>query len=286
MAKVSKNPITVDDIEEYLKKNSDFSFEMRVLNEVSSDGFNCVHSGTYKDIVTEKYREFDITAKKDDGERYFQFAIECKNLSSDFPLVIHCVPRPEREARHSVMLFPDPPEPRLYPSFTPNFGGRGIKALDLRGSDFLYQSNAFVGKSMDQVGKDTKGDIKASDSSIFDKMTQAINVCFDLVDDSFRDDSMVSVTHGFIPVLVVPDGTLYQIKYDNEGNVLERPKTANQISYHIGRSGRVGYQANWFWFRLSHLEILTFSALKSFLDQICSGDRFIPRDRDRLAVEE
>lgn len=85
MAKLKDEKINVQDVNEYLEKYSDFSFEIKVLKKLVSLGFQCEHSGTYEDPTTKKTREFDIRAWKIDqlGKKTtfrFCLAVECKNL--------------------------------------------------------------------------------------------------------------------------------------------------------------------------------------------------------------
>lgn len=54
MAKLKKDPITEQDLTDFVSADSDFGFEMRVLKRLRADGFDCSHSGTYRDPVTDK----------------------------------------------------------------------------------------------------------------------------------------------------------------------------------------------------------------------------------------
>lgn len=102
MVKLLDQRIEKDDIEEYLNSYSDFSFEVKVLKNFISLGFDCEHSGTYEDPITKKTREFDIRAWKifninENTTFRLGIAVECKNIRKNFPLVVHCMPRTESE---------------------------------------------------------------------------------------------------------------------------------------------------------------------------------------------
>lgn len=96
--KLIPNPITETDIEEYLNDFADFSFELRVLKELSGLSLRCEHGGTYDDPVTGKSREFDIRALYQEGAIRVHLSVECKNLHPNFPLVMHCLRRKQNEA--------------------------------------------------------------------------------------------------------------------------------------------------------------------------------------------
>lgn len=64
MTKWKDDPITAEDMADFVGSDSDFAFEMQVLAKLTSLGFTCSHSGTYRDPVTKKIRQFDIRAVK------------------------------------------------------------------------------------------------------------------------------------------------------------------------------------------------------------------------------
>jgi len=68
MAKLKHAPIVAADLVEFLDSQSDFAFEIRVLNSLIALGFECEHGGTYDDPATNKPREFDIRATRRRGQ--------------------------------------------------------------------------------------------------------------------------------------------------------------------------------------------------------------------------
>ena len=66
---LKSDQITRVDIEEYLADYADFSFELRVLKELTDLKIKCQHGGTYEDPITKKSREFDIRALMHGDER-------------------------------------------------------------------------------------------------------------------------------------------------------------------------------------------------------------------------
>ncbi len=74
------------------------------------------------------------------------------------------------------------------------------------------------------------------------------------------------VSHWIFPILVVPDERLFVVDFDNSGKQLRGPSSALSTSYFVdykqllhSRSVEVRE------FKFGHLEIMTYSALKSFV---------------------
>lgn len=304
MAQLDKTKtIGKTDIERYLNERSDFSFEMKVFLEFQKLGFSGSHSGTYKDPVTNKTREFDIRlGRRFEGNKSLSLAVECKNLSHSYPLVIHCVPRKEDEAFHEILLGQKfrIPEGIHYidtESNKDNYSGDSIPAI-MKNIATVYKKGYLVGKSMDQVGIDTKNEIKTGDSDVYEKMAQAISSCNDLVRDAHYLDSNDKVV-SILPILVIPDGSLWQIPYDETGNQIGEVEQVNHIQYFIGKNERYGYVSdklgsfrpgnpmtgdpggytslsNYVWHTISHLEIVTFSGIESLVSSYCRADEEYP----------
>jgi hypothetical protein len=56
MAKLKPDPITAKHLEDFVANDSDFAFEMKVLAQLRNLEFDCKHSGTYQDPVSDKIR--------------------------------------------------------------------------------------------------------------------------------------------------------------------------------------------------------------------------------------
>ena len=93
MPRLRTDAITSTDLTEYLENESDFSFELEILNMLRSMNVDCEHGGNYTDPVTGKTREFDIRASKTINHYRVRMAIECKNIKENFPVLVSCVPR-------------------------------------------------------------------------------------------------------------------------------------------------------------------------------------------------
>jgi hypothetical protein len=259
-SKLKTVPIKQSDIEEYLNGYSDFSFELRVLKELTDLKLQCQHGGTYDDPITGKSREFDIRALMY-GDEFLRIhlSVECKNIRPNFPLVLHCVKRKENESYNDLihkLVPPDSPAVVI---------GEGAKSIRLS-SQTLYLKDYYVAKSSDQVGRANDGTIQATDGGVFEKISQAINASRDLISEAYYLDVGQEDRYTLVcPVLVVPDSMLWQVKYSDDGGLIGSPEPINHVSYFIGKEWGVGMLG--MSYSLSHLEILTFSEIRNFVTQ-------------------
>src|SRR3989337_2844914 len=102
MPRLKDDPITAQDFVDFVNHDSDFAFEMRVLAQLRELGFECSHSGTYRDPVTEKFRQYDIRAVKHQNQSTLALAVECKNFRPNYPILLSAVPRTLPEAFHDL----------------------------------------------------------------------------------------------------------------------------------------------------------------------------------------
>ena len=108
--------------------------------------------------------------------------------------------------------------------------------------------------------------ITSTDGDIFDKISQAVNSAYDLITDS---QNLKITTHSYFslifPVLVIPDNTLWQIKYDEQGARQGKPERIKRVSYFIGKEWFTSSGLQSITYSISHLEIVTFSELHDFV---------------------
>lgn len=279
MAKLVENQIEKDDIEEYLRDYSDFSFEIKVQKKLVSMGFDCEHSGTYDDPITNKTREFDIRAHKYtqlDQNTTFRFcmAVECKNIRDNFPLIIHCMPRTEVEAYQHLCWS------QYYDTRIPGLFEYG-RRFTMNGPRTFYKVGNSVGKSCDQVGRKVHdSSLIGGDGDVFDKISQAINSSYHYINNnhyaSMHERNREAVIISFqLPVIVVPKGRLWAVDYDTSGNIIAGPKTVPNVSYYISKSWQIGKgNERKYWYYLSHLEIVEIDSLESLINDHKSDNRF------------
>jgi len=284
MAKLTENNITKKNIKEYLDKYSDFSFEIKVLNKINSLGFSCNHSGTYEDPITKKTREFDIRANKveklsTDVIFTICLAVECKNISNEYPLLFHCLSRTEDEA-YQDLVWSEYYRPSSVSSLPlSNLYTEYAKKITLSKEDSVYKMGELVGKSCDQIGRKKNNEIFASDSSVFDKISQSINSSFDIFHWSHYEcttNNNMKYISIIIPILVVPKNTIWYVLYDDLGSQIKGPENIERIPYFVNKHWKIGEGKNESpnYYYISHIEVVELDSLEYLLDLHTEKDRF------------
>jgi hypothetical protein len=269
MAKLKSDPITQSDLLEYLNSYSDFNFELEVLKMLREHDIECEHGGHYEDPVTNKSREFDIRAKKTIKQSRIRMAIECKNIRENFPILISCVPRHEQESYHQIALVLEPKtDPKI---FTSPISQSRAKTLSIRDQHSLYKTLEPVGKSTVQVGRGTDNAISANDSELYEKWGQCLSSVKELVDsvywDGSRKDTESSYLSAVFPFVVVPNGRLWMVSYDEDGKRLRDPAPTDRCPCFINKDYYMGTNLAGARMWLSHVEIVTFDGMRSFVEK-------------------
>ena len=281
--------ISKEDVDKYISISSDFAFELKAFNKLheleSKYSGQCEyqHSGTYTDTITGRSREFDIRFSIQSSKYKVIFAIECKNIDSELrPLVAHCVKRTEKEAYHHAI------ENRYS---TVN----GIQKMRSTGyvrvskltenSIYGHSSNRIVCKSLNQVwkkqenNKDVTGKVVANDGEIYDKWAQAVSSAHDILNQECyqlsKSDSDLDCQTVIIPILVVPDNSIYKVVFDETGNVKGDSEIVEYISYFLGTELKIDTtrlkhngEADQPSYTLSHLEVVSLNKLHNIIEAI------------------
>lgn len=260
MAKLKDEPITQDDLLKYLDESSDFAFELRVLKLIHYYGFACKHGGPYSDPITGKTRQFDIRATRTltgrDNEGYtICLAVECKNLRPHCPLMVLTVPRTADESYHQVYWY----------------NGSNANCQYMRTTDCIYPAGGPCGKSLAQVGKTVGGDLVGPDSEIYDKWVQALASGAGLVVVPSGAPDHSREWRAILPIVVVPDNTLWLAEHDENGTLKEPPKPAMAIDYFVGHEYLLKLGNREFKYFASHVEFLTFTGLEERVAKMASG---------------
>jgi hypothetical protein len=257
--------ITKEHLEEFIATQDDFALELHAYSLASDLGFSVRHAGSYADPVTGKARQFDVQASVECGENFYvHMAIECKALRPSYPLLVSQIPRIKAESYQDVVLSAGSTRQgmRPYPS-----------TQRLAGVASLYPPNQYVGKALSQVGFNGEGKLISKDSEVFDKWGQAIASSSELVNTAallnknMHTPAQKSV---ILPVLVVPDGTLWVANYAERGTLQEGPTQTDEAAYFIGHVQPVkeNYNAS---FTVSHLHIVTKTGLSAMLRRLVRG---------------
>jgi hypothetical protein len=271
MPELKPDAITAKDLLEYLSDASDFEFELRTLKLLRSLGLACEHGGLYDDPVTKKPRQFDIRAIARAEQHCVRLAVECKNIGANFPLLVSRVPRHPDESFHDIAIA------GYINDGNQMYGMYRSRAhvMRIEDSDSIYRAHRPVGKSMARIGREAtkKSSIVANDQDVFDRWAQSLASAHDLVVDSYwegsDDDPSVSYV-AILPMVVVPDGRLWTVDYDANGDRKNDPTPTDQCSLFVNHGYRMDPAGPWL--RISHVEFVTFSRLAAFVTD-CLKDR-------------
>ncbi len=202
------------------------------------------------------------------GTNRIALAIECKGLKPEFPLLVSCVPRPHTEARHDIIDVSDVMDglasfARVQPMLRSTY-------------PCLYPAGQGVGKSMRQVGCDSKGDRHGQmigAAGVFEKWMQALSSLAEMIQtgvDQLSAGSQQPLRKiAFVPVLVVSDGTLWVADYLSNGKLNREPFKADELTFYLGRKYPLERERTSL--AISHLHIVTKSKIGSWLQEIAQG---------------
>lgn len=269
MAKLKSDPITQADLKAYIKDESDFAFELKVLKLLFDKSVDCEHGGHYEDPVEGKSREFDIRARfvSPDSKTHVSMAVECKNIRENFPVHISCVPRRPEEAYHYIALanMEGSEIPRHYPRSAEPV--KDLQAVCLRNSLSMYRAKGPVGKSTAQVGRDSQGKITANDSGLFEKWGQALASLHDLIAEFDDEAKATKEPRAFValPIVVVPNDRLWMTKYNIDGSIFKDPEPIDRVSAYAGKNINLTGNFRMRPFIISHMEFMTVKGLERFI---------------------
>lgn len=251
--------ITGIEIEQYLDSRDDFELELFAVRTLKDNGWEVRHGGRYIDPVKGIGRQYDVrTWREFEAGRRVGLAVECKSLSPEFPLVISRVPRPPSDIGHDVLV-------RRYNE------ENQCDDLSLRRplttGAYIYYPGEPVGKSATQIRWEPNGKkLTASDTDTYDKWSQAVASAAQLVEQactSMTQRPQIPVFTFAAPVLLVNDGTLWVVDYDQNG-LRKKPAAATEAQLFLGQEHVVG-EGTRLAYRLNHLLIFTRNGFTAWL---------------------
>lgn len=251
--------LNIEDVKRYAAQNTDFGFEMQVLQIFKTFGCEVEHSGTYVDPVSKKNREFDLRVKikRKNRAHITWLSVECKNLSPSFPLIVQSVQRSNQDAFHEIIHY-------VHNNRQPQVRRR------IKHGRYACGQLDWVGKSFDQIRFDKKkDDFISNEGKTFDKMSQALSSAHGLLERCLPDLSLNNnAKYVVIPILVVPDRCIWRVSYDENGETIGAPQQVKSIQYFVNQEWQ--FQLNGFnaKYSMSHLEILTYSAVREFTQEL------------------
>jgi hypothetical protein len=274
MAKLREDEIGEADLKEFLERESDFAFELQVLERLRNLGLSCEHGGTYEDRQTSKLRQFDIRARTKLGYGELHLAVECKHLRPNYPLLILRVPRRQDESFHDTLLTVDRERAHIAGSDVVPAMEPQAEVIRVSAQHSVYSPDEGVGKSCSQVGRDANG-VTGSDAALFTKWTQAIcsgQAVLEKVFNEVPDDKEGWVLSLVAPVVVVPDGRLWAVDYDDNGKRIGDPQQVARCSYFVSSEYSVRDLSGGMNYTFSHIDFVTFSELAHFIAMFGSRD--------------
>ncbi len=273
--------ITSTDIEAVIATEDDFGHEMRVGRVLRGYlGSQTSQGGTYADPVSGKARQFDFRWRYQLGEFGLSLAIECKNLNPDSPVVISGRERSKSEAFHELV------ESRKGGHFRTNKGDIFLDVTAARvirritGNDSVYFPEAFVGKSLLQLKKKEGKYTRTRDVEIYEKWSQALASAVDLVHTAGRNATAATNQHVFtfvVPVVVLPDDSLWKIEYDVNGKIVGHPQPANEVDFFVAHEASPSIEPGDLRqpYVFSHLHFLTLTGFAALLLRITSDKEWL-----------
>jgi hypothetical protein len=178
-------------------------------------------------------------------------AVECKNLDPSAPAVICGRPRTEEEAYYTYIESSMGDGGTVFPDFRKVRGGQ------------FYKAGEFVGKSIVRL-RENRGNLEAiSDADIYEKWSQALASSIELAEVAAAQ-ARLGHTHCcalFLPIVVVPEGTLWQVSYDGTGNISEDPEQVSHCEFFVERRFRIHSKE----FVLTHIHLATLKGFRELL---------------------
>ena len=256
-------------------REDDFGHEMRVGRAIRSvPAMELKHGGTYTDPVTQKPRQFDYRCWLRKESACLSLAVECKNLSPAVPLVMCGTKRQENEAFHDVI------EARRGLFKRRSAVIQGLSSITRRASreNAFYSANHFVGKSLVRIQADKVPMVRTQDADIYDKWVQALSSAVGLAESACRIPQEATQNRFFssiLPIVVVPDGVLWNAVYDENGNILTGPAQVEECELFVGKTIELGekFTPSFHLFTFSHVHFFTLAGFSSFLSKMAVNDQ-------------
>jgi hypothetical protein len=141
----------------------------------------------------------------------------------------------------------------------------------------IYLPDAPVGKAFTQAGISHEGQPVGGDAGVRDKWSTAIGSLAELAGNAawYRDKTEgLHFLTSLIPLLVVPDATLWAVDYGADGRQLGPAQPLDEVEAFVGKDfWKVGGNN----YSVSHLHLCTVSGLEQFLTRLTSDDAFWQR---------
>jgi hypothetical protein len=256
--------INADHITQYLDGRDDFDLELFACRALKERGWVTHHGGMYIDPIAGKPRQYDVQARYGFSlNRDLALSVECKSLSTEFPLIVSRVPRDHMDCGHDVV--------RQWRRSDHGDTAFSIQRTDSKHLQF-YGFGQMVGKSTTQIRWSENGKkLIASDADTYDKWSQALASATELVRAAaHRKKTDTTPTFTFVmPILLVSNGALWVVDYTEEG---ERniPTSVDEALLYVDREHEIQGRYGNFVYHMSNLHVYTRAGFVSFLNNLAS----------------
>lgn len=270
-------PITPQEIENVVLEEDDFGHEMRVGSILSPKNIilprgsyaqftDPIHGATYTDPKTNKARQFDYRSQVSRGhmgKTRILFAVECKNLYPDLPLVVCGRPRTKEEAYH-VFIGSD--------------NNRNPGAYRVDGNSSIYKSGHFVGKSLLRLKLKSEKLCGDGDSEIYDRWSQALASSHELASGAIKAAVSGGIGSFVLPVVALPNKSLWQVSYNDDGKPIGLPEQTDKCEYYVDHKMPIslpfGHLQHTLPIVLTHILFVTVDGLKKTLADYANSDSY------------
>jgi hypothetical protein len=262
-----------DLIKQLVTAGDSFGFEMRVGSILRTAATAEIqHSGTYRSYgINQPHRQFDFRFITHNVDKTIIAAIECKNFAEVSPLVICGSARSIAESYIDI-LKSDWFEISQHGRVKHEIAGLARSVNPCA----LYPVGEFVGKSTirpEPCSKDKElvqgsGYKLTGDSDVYEKWNQAVVHSAFHLDNALYSCASASrpIWTAAIPIVVVPDGRLWTIQYDDNGKIIHGPTVVDQATLFVGVKNSVmgSFEQS---VRISHILFYTTLGLRGFVRQ-------------------
>jgi hypothetical protein len=298
--------ITAQDVRHVIESADDFGHELRVRRVLRGHKEGRIrHGGTYIDPVTEKPRQYDLRWHVFHPAGFaVNLAVECKNVSTENPVVVSGLKRTSRESFHYIM------ESRIGGNFLAgNFpayfdvASMGVVRRTLQPSE-IYPADSFVGKSIIRIDRSETGKppntiiryVGSKDQEIYDRWSQALASAKDLVFEARHYGGQYKLSHVFtviLPMVVLPNRALWCAEYDENGKLLDQPTEVDEGEFFVAREIEVPGEFAELpptVFNFSHIHFFTINGFANFLLKVAGDVEWLnacfPEEAMRAARDE
>jgi len=260
---------TAAEIQKYIDDSSNFGFELKVLNVFSKFGFSCMHSGNFADPLTEKFREFDLIAIKSIGNCHVKLCIETTKVT--LPYLVYRRARLLNESGHDLIAIDRTRSSLEGTSVIVSNVPRTLNNYIVKIKDGFgrYNTGDMVGKRVEQIKVNVSHSARFLENSNGDPHKKAEQA---IASASWSGNLHLLKSNpkgilALVPIVVVPDGMLFTVDYDENGN--RTTEVLPAISVPVS-SPRLLMASSEIPFVLTHYELVTIGGIGEMLKYLLS----------------